>query len=248
MMQQNLEHLCVLVTGSSSGIGEAIARNLHKLGAFVILSGTNEQKLTAIKNDLGERSTFVIANLLEEGSAKKLVEQAERQSGKEINALVNNAGITRDKLAVRLSDKDWSDVMQVNLTSSFQLLKIVLRGMIRNRFGRIVSVASVVGCTGNVGQANYAATKAGLIGMSKSIAMEVAQLGITVNCVAPGFIATNMTSNLSEHLQEKIKSNIPMGRFGTVDDICPTVAYLVSNDSSYITGQTIHINGGMLMV
>ena len=228
-----------LVTGASGGIGEAIARHLHAAGAEVVLHGRRAEKLEALKADLGERAHVVTASLGEEGAEDKLLSDAAEAMGG-IDILVNNAGLTRDNLAMRLKDEDWDDVLNVNLKSAFKLSKGCLRGMMKSRWGRIINITSVVGVTGNPGQTNYAASKAGLIGMSKSLAAEVASRGITVNSVAPGFIATDMT--------DKLDATIPMGRMGGADDIAASVLYLASDEAGYMTGQTLHVNGGMAMI
>jgi len=236
-----------LVTGASGGIGGAIAKALHAQGATVALSGTREEALEQLANELGERAHVTPANLGDPGAADKLAKDAEVALGS-VDILVNNAGLTRDNLAMRLKDEDWQIVLDVNLTAAFRLSRAVLRGMMKARWGRIVGITSVVGVTGNAGQANYAASKAGMIGMSKSLAQEVASRGITVNCVAPGFIATAMTEVLSEDQRAKIATSIPAGRMGAVDEIAAGVVYLASAEAAYVTGQTLHINGGMAMI
>jgi 3-oxoacyl-[acyl-carrier protein] reductase len=236
-----------LVTGASGGIGNAIARALHAQGATVALSGTREEVLQRLAGELGERTHVTPANLGDHGGADKLAKDAEAALGS-VDILVNNAGLTRDNLAMRLKDEDWQIVLDVNLTAAFRLSRAVLRGMMKARWGRIVGITSVVGVTGNAGQANYAASKAGMIGMSKSLAQEVASRGITVNCVAPGFIATAMTEALSEDQQAKISRSIPAGRMGEIGEIAAGVVYLASDEAAYVTGQTLHINGGMAMI
>lgn len=237
-----------LVTGASGGIGAAIARALYNAGASVALSGTRVEPLEALKAELGERAFVVPANLSDAASVDALPKAAETALGGSVDILVNNAGLTRDQLAMRMKDEDWDQVLAVNLTAAFKLAKAGLRGMMKNRWGRIISVTSIVGVTGNPGQANYAASKAGLIGMSKSLAQEVASRGVTVNCVAPGFIATPMTAVLDDGQQDKLKSAIPMGVMGTPQDIAAAVLYLASNEAGYVTGQTLHVNGGMAMI
>jgi 3-oxoacyl-[acyl-carrier protein] reductase len=238
---------CALVTGASGGIGGAIARALHARGATVALSGTREDALRAVAADLGGRAHVTPANLGNPDGATQLAKDAEDAMGG-LDILINNAGLTRDNLAMRLKDEDWQTVMDVNLTAAFRLSRAVLRGMMKKRWGRIVGITSVVGVTGNAGQANYAASKAGMIGMSKSLAQEVASRGITVNCLAPGFIATAMTEALNEDQQAKINAAIPAGRMGTAEEIAAGVVYLASDEAAYITGQTLHINGGMAMI
>jgi len=236
-----------LVTGASGGIGGAIAKALHSLGADVALSGTREDALKALADELGERAHVTPARLGEEGAAAQLVADATAAMGG-VDILVNNAGLTRDTLAMRMKDEDWDQVLNVNLKSAFQLSRACLKGMMKARFGRIISITSIVGVTGNAGQANYAASKAGLIGMSKSLAQEVASRGITVNCVAPGFIATPMTEALNEQQQAAILGNIPAGAMGAPEDIAAAVVYLASVEANYVTGQTLHVNGGMAMI
>ena len=236
-----------LVTGASGGIGGAIARALHGQGAAVALAGTREAALNALAVELGERAHILTADLSQPDEPERLVKEAEAALG-QVDILVNNAGITRDGLAMRMRDEDWQAVLEVNLTAGFRLIRAALRGMLRRRHGRIVSVTSVVGVAGNPGQANYAASKAALIGMSKSIAAEVASRGITVNCIAPGLIVTAMTDGLSEEQRTRIAATIPMGRFGAAADIAAAAVYLASAEAAYITGQTLHVNGGMAMV
>jgi len=243
-----LQGKTALITGASGGIGEAIAKTLHADGVTIAISGTREEKLKELAKILGnERVHILPCNLSDMQAVKDLAKKAEELMGS-IDILVNNAGITKDNISMRMSDEDWNDVLNVNLTSSFTLIRTCLRGMMKRRFGRIINIGSVVGTSGNPGQANYAAAKAGLVGMGKSIALEVASRGITVNCIAPGFIKTAMTDKLTEEQKQKITSTIPSGNFGAPDDISGTVAFLASDAANYITGQTIHINGGMLMV
>ena len=236
-----------LVTGASGGIGGAIAKALHAQGADVALSGTREDALQALADELGERAHVTPARLGEEGAAEQLIADATEAMGG-VDILINNAGLTRDTLAMRMKDEDWDTVLNVNLKSAFQLSRACLKGMMKARNGRIISITSIVGVTGNPGQTNYCASKAGLIGMSKSLAQEVAARGITVNCVAPGFIATPMTEALNEKQQEAILGNIPSGAMGTPEDIASAVVYLASDEGNYVTGQTIHVNGGMAMI
>ena len=236
-----------LVTGATGGIGEAIARAYHAGGAEVVLSGTRVEKLEALAADLGERTHVIAANLGDMESVEALAKEAIEAMGG-IDILVNNAGITRDNLAMRLSDDDWADVIRVNLQAVFKLSKSVLRPMMKARFGRIINITSVVGQTGNAGQANYAASKAGTVGMSKSLAQEVASRNITVNCIAPGFIETPMTDALTDDQKAAINANIPAGRMGQPDDVAACAVFLASDESAYVTGQTLHVNGGMAMV
>jgi 3-oxoacyl-[acyl-carrier protein] reductase len=236
-----------LVTGASGGIGGAIARALHGAGATVALSGTREGPLQELAASLGDRAHVVPADLSKPEAAAALVKDAAAAMGS-MDILVNNAGITRDNLFMRMSDDEWGQVMDVNLTSVFRLSRAALRGMMKARWGRIVTITSVVGSTGNPGQGNYAAAKAGLVGMSKSLAYEVASRGITVNCVAPGFIATPMTDSLTDDQKGKILSQIPAGRMGAPEEIAAAVLYLASPEAAYVTGATLHVNGGMAMV
>lgn len=237
-----------LITGASGGIGGAIAGRLHALGATVALSGTRAEKLDAVAAGLGERAHVVAADLGDRASVDALAKDVEAALGGQVDILVNNAGLTRDGLALRMKDEDWDRVIEVNLTSTFRLTRALLRGMMKRRTGRIVNIASVVGVTGNPGQANYCASKAGMIGLSKSLAQEVASRGITVNCVAPGFIATAMTEALDESQAERINAQIPAGRMGTADEVAAAVAFLASDAAGYVTGQTVHVNGGMAMI
>lgn len=236
-----------LVTGASGGIGGAIAQALHGAGATVALSGTREGPLNELASTLGDRAHVVPANLSDPKAAAGLVKEATGAMGS-VDILVNNAGITRDNLFMRMSDEEWQQVMDVNLTGVFRLSRAALRGMMKARWGRIVNITSVVGATGNPGQGNYAAAKAGLVGMSKSLAYEVASRGITVNCVAPGFIATPMTDSLTDDQKGKILSQIPAGRMGAPEEIAAAVLYLASPEAAYVTGATLHVNGGMAMV
>ena len=236
-----------LITGASGGIGGAIARALHGAGANVALSGTREEALFALASELGKNAHVTPANLSDAESVEGLIGLAEEAMGS-IDVLVNNAGLTRDMLSMRLTDEDWQSVIDVNLTATFRLSRAVIRGMIKRRWGRIINITSVVGVTGNSGQANYAASKAGMIGMSKSMAQEVASRGITVNCVAPGMIKTAMTDTLSDDQKARILEIVPAGRLGESEEIAAGALYLASEEASYVTGQTLHINGGMAMI
>jgi 3-oxoacyl-[acyl-carrier protein] reductase len=236
-----------LVTGASGGIGGAVARALHAQGATVGISGTRVEALQGLATELGERVHILPANLSDKVSVEALVPAAEAAMG-QLDILVNNAGVTRDNLFLRMKDEEWDTVIRVNLEASFRLMRAAVKGMMRRRYGRIVSVVSVVGTTGNAGQGNYAASKAGLVGMSKSLAAEVASRNITVNCVAPGFIETAMTDVLNEKQKESILANVPMGRLGSGSDIAAAVVYLASQEAAYVTGQTLHVNGGMAMI
>jgi 3-oxoacyl-[acyl-carrier protein] reductase len=236
-----------LITGASGGIGEAVARALHAQGATVGLHGTRVEKLEALASELGDRVMLFPANLSDRAEVKALGQKAEADLGG-VDILVNNAGITRDGLFVRMSDDDWDAVIEVNLTAVFRLTRELTHPMMRRRFGRIVNITSVVGVTGNPGQANYCASKAGLIGFSKSLAQEIASRNITVNCVAPGFIESAMTEKLNDKQKEAIMGAIPMRRMGKGDEIASSVVYLASNEAAYVTGQTLHVNGGMAMI
>jgi len=236
-----------LVTGASGGIGGAIARALHAQGAAVGLSGTRVDALEALAAELKERAYALPADLSDPAAADALVKAAEAALGG-VDILINNAGLTRDNLAVRMKDEDWQKVLDVNLTAAFRLSRACLRGMMKKRWGRIVSIASVVGATGNPGQANYAASKAGLVGMSKALAQEVASRNITVNCIAPGFIVTAMTEHLPEERRQKLVEIIPAGRLGVAADVAAAAVYLASEEAAYVTGQTLHVNGGMAMI
>ncbi len=236
-----------LVTGASGGIGGAVARALHGSGATVALTGRNVEALAALAGEFGERA-HVIAGDLADAEAVTAVAKAAEEALGTVDILVNNAGLSRDNLMMRLKDDDWLAVLEVNLTAAFRLSRAVLRGMMRNRWGRIVSITSIVGVTGNPGQANYAASKAGMIGMSKSLAAEIASRGITVNCVAPGFIVTAMTDALGEDASNKLVGAIPAGRLGVPEDVAACALFLASDEAAYVTGQTLHVNGGMAMI
>ena len=236
-----------LVTGASGGIGAEIARVLHGAGATVTLSGTRLEPLEALAAELGDRAHVVICNLSDAASVEALPKLAAEKMGA-VDVLVNNAGITRDNLFMRMSDEEWASVLEVNLTSTFRLCRGVLRGMMKARWGRIVNISSVVGATGNPGQGNYAASKAGMVGMSKSLAAEVASRNITVNCVAPGFITTAMTDKLNEEQKARSLTQVPAGRMGDAREIAAAVLYLSSPEAGYVTGATLHVNGGMAMI
>ncbi len=243
----NLSGKTAIVTGASGGIGSAIACALARQGATVVLSGTRLDALDAIAAAIGERARVVPADLAKPGDADALIKAAEKQVGS-IDILVHNAGITRDGLVMRMSDDDWSRVLEINLGAGFRLIRAALRGMMKKRSGRIIGISSVVAATGNPGQVNYAASKAGMIGMMKSLAREVATRGITANCIAPGFIQTDMTGSLGEERRKAIIATVPAGRLGTADDVASCAVFLASDEASYITGQTLHVNGGMAMI
>jgi 3-oxoacyl-[acyl-carrier protein] reductase len=236
-----------LVTGASGGIGAAIARALHQQGAIVALSGTRREALDKLAGELGERVHVTPCDLSDKDQVEKLVPAAEAAMG-QVDILVNNAGLTRDGLFLRMKDEDWDTVIAVNLTATFRLSRAAIKGMMRRRWGRIVSITSIVGVTGNPGQGNYAASKAGMIGMSKSLAAEVASRGITVNCVAPGFIESPMTDALNDKQKEAILAQVPAGKLGVGADVAASVVYLSSAEAHYVTGQTLHVNGGMAMI
>ena len=243
----DLKNKNALITGASGGIGSAIARKLHAAGAKVALSGTRQEPLESLANDLGERAYILPCNLNDMAAVEALPKQAIDALGS-LDILVNNAGITRDNLFMRMSDEEWQSVINVNLPATMKLCKGALRGMMKSRWGRIINISSVVGATGNPGQGNYAASKAGMVGMSKSLAYEVASRGITVNVVAPGFIATAMTDKLADDRKEAILAQIPAGRMGAAEDIASAVGYLASDGAGYVTGSTLHVNGGMAMI
>lgn len=236
-----------LVTGASGGIGGAIAKALYDQGATVALSGTRVDPLNALAAELGERAHVVPCNLGDAEAVSALAGQASEAMGG-LDILVNNAGITRDNIFMRMSDEEWQQVIDINLTSTMRLMKSVMRPMMKQRYGRIINITSIVGVTGNAGQVNYAASKAGMIGMTKSYAQEIATRGITANCIAPGFIETAMTAELPDSVKDKMTGNIPAGRMGSPEEIAAAVAFLASNESSYVTGQTLHVNGGMAMI
>jgi 3-oxoacyl-[acyl-carrier protein] reductase len=237
-----------LVTGASGGIGVSIARKLHQSGARVVLSGTREAALRELADEIGEAACVVCCALTDTAAVDNLVASAETAAGAPVEIVIANAGITRDGLLVRMRDDDWESVIKVNLESYFRIARAALRGMMRRRWGRLIGITSVVGVTGNPGQANYAASKAGMIGFSKALAQEVASRNVTVNCVAPGFIASPMTEALSEVQREAILARIPAGRLGDGGDIAAACVYLASDEGAYVTGQTLHVNGGMAMI
>jgi len=243
----DLSGMTALVTGASGGIGSAIAKALAGQGARVALSGTREEALKAVQSEIGGDHVILPTNLSDPAAVDALVPQAVEQLGK-LDILVNNAGVTRDNLAMRMKDEEWDQVIRVNLEAAFRLARAALKPMMRARHGRIISVTSVVGTTGNPGQANYAASKAGLVGMSKAMAQEVASRGITVNCVAPGFIASPMTDSLPDAQKQALLGRIPVGALGTGEDVAAAAVYLASREAQYVTGQTLHVNGGMAMI
>ncbi|MDJ1305311.1 MAG: 3-oxoacyl-[acyl-carrier-protein] reductase [Candidatus Midichloria sp.] len=243
----NLTGTNALVTGATGGLGLAIVRKLHEAGANVIASATKLENLNKLKSEYQERLSIIKCDLANPTETETLLDQAEEIAG-EISIVVCNAGLCRDNLAMRMSDEEWDTVLNINLTSVFRLNRTAIKKMIRRRYGRIINISSVVGLTGNTGQANYTATKAGLIGMSKSLAAEIATRGITINCIAPGFITSPMTEHLPQEIKDSIIKKIPMAKMGHPDDIANGVLFLALKESAYITGQTLHINGGMLMV
>lgn len=243
----DLTGMTALITGASGGIGGAIATALHAQGAKVALSGTRLAPLEELAGRLGERTHIVTANLSDRADVDRLFADAEAALG-QVDILINNAGITRDGLFMRMKDEDWDQVIEVNLTSGFRLSRAAVKGMMKRRFGRIIGITSIVGVTGNPGQGNYAAAKAGMIGMTKALAAEVATRGITANCVAPGFIETAMTDALNDKQKEGTLAAVPMGRLGTSDEIAAACVYLASREAAYVTGQTLHVNGGMAMI
>ncbi|MCI1242358.1 MAG: 3-oxoacyl-[acyl-carrier-protein] reductase [Acetobacter fabarum] len=242
-----LDGKIALVTGASGGIGSAIAKTLHAQGAKVVLSGTREAVIRELAEELGEGAFYAAANLSEPSEADALIAKAEEVAGAPLDILVNNAGLTRDTLALRMKDEDWNQVLNVDLAAPFRLCRATLKGMLRRRAGRIVNIASVIGTTGNAGQANYAAAKAGMVGMSKSLAQEAGSRGVTVNVVAPGFIVTPMTDVLPDAQKEKLLSSIPLARLGQPEDVASAVLYLASDEARWVTGATLHVNGGMVM-
>ena len=246
-MMFDLNGMTALVTGASGGIGSAVAKALAQQGARVALSGTREEALRKVQAEVGGDSVILPCNLSDAAAVDALVPQAVEALGK-IDILINNAGVTRDNLAMRMKDDEWSDVIRINLEAAFRLARAALKPMMRARYGRIISVTSVVGATGNPGQANYAASKAGIVGMSKALAQEVASRGITVNCIAPGFISSPMTDVLPEAQKEALLGRIPIGKLGEGADIASAAVYLASREASYVTGQTLHVNGGMAML
>lgn len=244
----SLKGKTALVTGASGGIGGAIVRALHAQGADVALSGRKvAEHMQPLADELGDRAHILAADFSDPEAPADLVKRVEAELG-QIDILVNNAGLTRDNLSMRMKDEEWQQVIDINLTAPFKLAKTVQRGMMKRRWGRIINIASVVGVTGNPGQCNYVASKAGMIGWSKAMAQEVASRGITVNCIAPGFIATAMTDALNDEQKERITANIPAGRMGSSEDIAAAAAYLASEEAAYVTGQTVHVNGGMAMI
>ncbi|WP_026792811.1 3-oxoacyl-[acyl-carrier-protein] reductase [Pleomorphomonas oryzae] len=243
----DLTGMTALVTGASGGIGGAIATALHAQGAKVALSGTRLAPLEELAGRLGERTHIVTANLSDRADVDRLFTEAETALG-QVDILINNAGITRDGLFMRMKDEDWDQVIEVDLTSGFRLSRAAVKGMMKRRFGRIIGITSIVGVTGNPGQGNYAAAKAGMIGMTKALAAEVATRGITANCVAPGFIETPMTDALNDKQKEGTLAAVPMGRLGTSEEIAAACVYLASREAAYVTGQTLHVNGGMAMI
>ena len=243
----NLKGKSALVTGASGGIGSAVARALHNQGAELIINGTRSSELEKLAAELGNRVHVLQGDLAETGSISHLAEEAEKISDNGIDILVNNAGITRDNLLVRLSDKDLMDVINLNLIAGFHLTRKIIRGMMKRKWGRVIGISSVVGITGNAGQTNYAAAKAGMIGFSKALALEVASRGITVNSIAPGFIITPMTEDFSEEQVTRLLAKVPIGRLGEAEDVASAAVYLASSEASYVTGATLNINGGMAM-
>lgn len=243
----DLSGMTALVTGASGGIGSAIAKALAGQGARVALSGTREEALKGVQAEIGGDSVILPCNLSDSAAVDALVPQAVEALGK-LDILINNAGVTRDNLAMRMKDEEWSDVIRINLEAAFRLARAAMKPMMRAKYGRIISITSVVGATGNPGQANYAASKAGLVGMSKALAQEVASRGITVNCIAPGFIASAMTDALPDAQKEALLGRIPAGKLGEGNDVAAAAVYLASREAAYVTGQTLHVNGGMAML
>ena len=243
----DLNEKTALVTGATGGIGDAIARTLHARGATVVISGTRAERLAALAADLGPNCHVAAADLSDPAAPDALIAAATEAAGG-VDILINNAGLTRDNLAMRMKDEEWQQVLDVNLSAAFRLSRAVLRSMMKARWGRIVTITSVVGATGNPGQVNYAASKAGLTGMTKALAQEVASRGITVNCIAPGFVETPMTDVLSDDQKSTLLERIPTGRLGSPEDIAASAAYLASDEAGYVTGQTLHVNGGMAML
>ena len=243
----NLKGKTALVTGASGGIGSAVARALHNQGAELIINGTRSSELEKLAAELGNKVHVLQGDLADTNSIGCLAEEAEKISDNGIDILVNNAGITRDNLLVRLSDQDLMDVINLNLIAGFHLTRKIIRGMMKRKWGRVIGISSVVGITGNAGQTNYAAAKAGMIGFSKALALEVASRGITVNNIAPGFIKTPMTKDLSEEQVTRLQASVPIGRLGEAEDVAAAVVYLASSEASYVTGATLNVNGGMAM-
>ena len=235
-----------LITGASGGIGKEIARTLDSFGAEICISGRNSEELNSLNNTVNQECKIITCDLTKDNDITNLVKEAEEGLG-QIDILVNNAGITKDNIFLRMSDEEWDQVLKVNLYSTFKILKLATKGMVKRKYGRIINITSVVGVIGGPGQVNYSSSKAGLIGMTKSLSQELASRNITVNCIAPGFIDTPMTSNLDENRKAKVLSSIPANRFGSPEDLSTSVLFLASEESSYITGQTIHINGGLYM-
>jgi 3-oxoacyl-[acyl-carrier protein] reductase len=246
-MMFNLTGKTALVTGATGGIGEAIARALHAQGASVAISGTRKDVLDKLAGELGSRVHALPCNLADRESVEKLIPDAEAKLEK-LDILVANAGVTKDNLFVSLSDEAWDEVIAINLTATFRLTRAAVKGMMRRRFGRVIGISSVVGVTGNAGQGNYVASKAGMIGMMKTVAAEYAKRGVTANCIAPGFIATPMTDKLNEKQREAILGRVPAARLGTPADVAAAAVYLASDEAAYVTGQTLHVNGGMAML
>jgi 3-oxoacyl-[acyl-carrier protein] reductase len=244
-MNISLKQRNVLVTGGAGGIGAEIVKSMYSLGANVLISGSNEQKLEKLSNNFSNPLLYFAADLSKSDDIERLVDRTLEKFNNKLDILINNAGITRDNLTLRMKESEWSEVINLNLNSSFYLTKFFLKNMIKNRYGRVINISSVVGSSGNLGQANYAASKAGIEGMSKSIALEVASRNITINCVAPGFIETDMTKNLLSKNEDALKRSIPMGRVGLPNEVANVVSFLASDAAGYITGQTIHVNGGL---
>ena len=235
-----------LITGASGGIGKEIARTLDSFGAEICISGRNSEELNSLNNTVNQECKIITSDLTKDNDITNLVKGAEEELG-QIDILINNAGITKDNIFLRMSDEEWDQVLKVNLYSTFKILKLATKGMVKRKYGRIINITSVVGVTGGPGQVNYSSSKAGLIGMTKSLSQELASRNITVNCIAPGFIDTPMTSDLDENRKAKVLSSIPANRFGSPEDLSTSILFLASEESSYITGQTIHINGGLHM-
>ena len=244
-MNCNLNEKNVLITGGTGGIGAEIVKSMHALGANILITGTNEKKLADFSSKFSPNILFHLADLSKESDLERLAENTLKNFNNKLDILINNAGITRDNLTLRMKSSEWNEVINLNLNSTFFLTKFFLKNMIKNRYGRVVNISSVVGSSGNMGQANYSASKAGIEGMSKSMALEVAKRNITINCVAPGFIETGMTKDLLDKNEENLKKSIPMGRVGLPNEVASLVSFLSSDEASYITGQTIHINGGL---